>query len=162
MADVLLEFGADISLQANGGSTITTLMGIHGGDKNFLGLIEKHGLTLSASGSQPSIPELGELISSCTGETNATVETLIPEDRDHPGAGSFIIDGAISDFQIGRLVDLFTLLPVDQTQKKKEGLTKQLRSPSAKMLDASALPSPSLSSKTTMVSEASWPGWICG
>ena len=48
--------------------------------------------------------------------------TLIPLEMEHPGAGSYTIDGVFSMDQVAWLLDLHSRIPVEITQKKKTGL----------------------------------------
>eukprot|EP00947_MAST-08B_sp_MAST-8B-sp1_P003337 g3337.t1 len=51
------------------------------------------------------------LAAASAGTTGATVHELIPSDADHPGAGSFYIDGAFSDKFMRHLDDLWHRVP---------------------------------------------------
>ena len=51
------------------------------------------------------------LAAASAGTTGATVHELIPSDADHPGAGSFYIDGAFSDEFMRHLDDLWHRVP---------------------------------------------------
>ena len=56
-----------------------------------------------------------------TATTKVSVTTLISESSDHPGAGSYTVDDAVSSYQVDCLLELFNCLPVDTSQKKKYG-----------------------------------------
>lgn len=58
-------------------------------------------------------------------EVNATLETLISQESEHPGAGSFIIDNSVSEGILQFLEDLFSILPIapdTKNVKKKSNL----------------------------------------
>lgn len=52
--------------------------------------------------------------------TNVSKETLIDWESNHPGAGSFVLDGVISESANASLINLFRALPIDESSRKKK------------------------------------------
>jgi hypothetical protein len=110
VVDLLLQFGANPSVLANGGSTALSVAKANNQDEivsilSFLGVEE----TLQESSLQDELE--------CP---NSRLEVLIPVDADHPGAGSFTIDDALAERHLDALVDLRMTLPLALSDKKKK------------------------------------------
>jgi Ankyrin repeats (many copies)/2OG-Fe(II) oxygenase superfamily len=115
---LLLGFGADPTLSANDGSTplqIAMACG-HRNVGELLCQVDQQEKTVP----QVSLPSFPPTVSGDPPPPEAS--TLIPLEMDHPGAGSYTIDGAFSADQVDWLLNLHRRLPVDVAQKKKAGL----------------------------------------
>ena len=122
IASLLLEFGANPRHAANDGTTpmeIAILLG----HENLRKLLEDFESCPNEMGDIPSkicpshLPSLSLPV--------GALATLIPIHTDHPGAGSYTIDGALSSDQIAWLLSLHGRIPVDRTQKQKAGLCSE-------------------------------------
>jgi hypothetical protein len=119
VATVLIEYGADVSIAADGGSSISSVAKA----KDSLDMVE-----LLESQSPQELPSYQDLPPQNFAEAmkqehdpNMILSTLIPTSSDHPGAGSFLIDKALSSSQVECLLDLCKSLPLGATKKKKAG-----------------------------------------
>eukprot|EP00980_Cylindrotheca_fusiformis_P013879 scaffold3598_cov115-Cylindrotheca_fusiformis.AAC.15 len=118
---LLLEHGANISIVANGGSSIATIAEA----KGDVGTMEVWQGSRSAEGLLPwqeqVLPSwLDSTAAKQKMETKMFSTTLIPTSSDHPGAGSFMIDNAFSSDQVDCMLGLCRSLPLDTSQKKKK------------------------------------------
>ncbi|KAG7349420.1 ankyrin domain containing protein [Nitzschia inconspicua] len=125
MIELLLEFGSDTTIVANGGSTVFTVAEATG-NTDILNLLCDHAkennqaikvLEHSSKDVMIKTVELGK-----RSNDSSRLTILIPEETNHPGAGSFMIDDAVS-FELNQeLLKLFESLPVDQNQKQKKNV----------------------------------------
>lgn len=116
VVETLLHFGADPSVVANGGSTALAVAKANGN-------VDIASVIASVCGE--------EIVQDSTLQTvmdwpDSTVDVLIPVNADHPGAGSFIIDGALADEHLDELVRLRVSLPLAMTDKKKKKKSMEL------------------------------------
>eukprot|EP00536_Pseudo-nitzschia_multiseries_P009215 jgi/Psemu1/200153/e_gw1.252.20.1 len=147
LVKLLLEFGADANLPANGGSTIRSLCS--GNPRPCQRRVRE--LTDSRNASWSSETTVTSILTTNSDETSNAdssptqcwlrmqnneptpsilddtlvrndlcYRTLIPASSDHPGAGSCVIDEAISPGAVDALLELFRSLPVDRNQKPKK------------------------------------------
>ena len=124
LVDLLLQYGADWDVSANGGSNISSLLGTsrcHAA--RFEELLERHDcLNFRKRGpcDMPSpIQALARQPKDSETVMSPLIKTLISETEDHPGAGSFLVEHAVSGAQVECLLKLYQTLPVDLTQKQK-------------------------------------------
>ena len=129
IVELLLAYGAHPSVCANGGSDAFAVAQSSGHDA-VIDLLrawfeqsnEKDEQTAKVSAETAMMTRLDKVFARET--TAASVEsqpqpigpvatTLIPTDADHPGAGSYYIDNALSDEQANTLVALWQNLPID-------------------------------------------------
>ena len=104
---ILLENGADPNLTANGDSTAADAAATNS-FHNVVKMLELYGGKRSICMRDPlSLP--CERLSVCE---------LIPRSREHPGAGSYTIDGILGDESIRRLVQLWDSLPIAEGRIK--------------------------------------------
>lgn len=120
VATVLIEYGADMSIAANGGSSIST---VAAKAKDCLDIVE----LLESQRPPQELPSYQDLPLQKFAEAmkqehdpDMILSTLIPTSSDHPGAGSFVIDKALSSSQVECLLDLCKSLPLATTKKKKK------------------------------------------
>ena len=100
----LLDYGADIAIAANGGSTCYSVA------KKFsridiLHLLERYAGAYNTTTAKIDIPPMPD-------QTKYKVSLLIDPETDHPGAGSCIIDNALSEKQLQYMENLYHLLPI--------------------------------------------------
>lgn len=127
---LLLDFGADYNILANGGLSCFHVAQENGYDE-IVSLLRQAGATLSCSESEfkekknaissLSIP-LRDRFDKTLGITSSTPQTTILIDKEslHPGAGSCYIDNALSDCHIQNLIDLWSALPVEKGRIKSK------------------------------------------
>ena len=145
IARLLMQYGANPSVAANGGSTALNLLHFHrhhqNGNSNdncekLILMIQNYDTEKNDGdivlGSQENIPLKDLSFESTVGIANSLplLQILIPPpmsplSNHHPGAGSYIIDNAISSSQVQILLDLHSNLPIDVTQKKKNLLCSE-------------------------------------
>jgi hypothetical protein len=116
VVEALLLFGADPSVVANGGSTALAVAKANG-NVDIASVI--------ASGWAEEIIQHSSLQTIMEWPDSA-IEVLISVNADHPGAGSFIIDGALADLHLDELVRLRMSLPLALTDKKKKKKSMEL------------------------------------
>eukprot|EP00956_Cyclotella_meneghiniana_P034149 scaffold101910_cov84-Cyclotella_meneghiniana.AAC.1 len=107
----LLEYGADVSIAANGGGTCWSIAA-RWGRENVLNILKVHtnqcsGFTTNDLMSEQHITRQSH--SSSTPIPNVTI--LIDPAQDHPGAGSCIVDNALSEHDLEQLTQLSSSLP---------------------------------------------------
>ena len=117
LVELLLFFGADPSIESNGGVSAKSASESNG-HTDVVDLLRKHPGSSVSSGRVR--------FQEATRETNRIagpkVETLIGLEVDHPGAGSYLIDGGLSEECIDAMIDLWRGLPVVHCDgKKKKG-----------------------------------------
>jgi hypothetical protein len=113
---LLLYYGADQSLKANGGSTVESVCKRNG-----------HGAILEILETQNPMAEADEgdyahpLAHVNHDETFSppTLTTVIETSMDHPGAGSYIVDDTISSVAVDKILELWKSLPPSDSHKKK-------------------------------------------
>jgi hypothetical protein len=112
----LLYFGADVSINANGGSSCQDVARIFG-RVDVMGLLMQY--------TDPSTPIFEALLSALPGRggenDNFDVTTLIDSDSDHPGAGACIVDGSLTEDQLCFLDLLQQSLPVIEACEEELG-----------------------------------------
>jgi hypothetical protein len=119
---ILLQFGASVSLAAYGGST-TEMIARDSRCTRIHSLLEKYrnkddGTIERKQSTFVLFPELNtEWVHQ---PWNPSTNILIPQNANHPGAGSFTIDEALHDVQIQALLHLQKTLPVALSDKKKK------------------------------------------
>jgi hypothetical protein len=112
----LLQCGCDPTIIANGGSTVFSLAESSPLMRQLLSPFDK-AKTQQSLHLKP-LPETNE-----GAFRPGTLTMLISETFDHPGAGSFIIDDAVSIESVLALLKLFASLPVEENQKPKKSTT---------------------------------------
>jgi ankyrin repeat protein len=112
----LLYFGADVSINANGGSSCHDVARIFG-RVDVMELLMQY--------TDPSIPPFETLLLPLpgrgVGNDNFEVTTLIDSYTDHPGAGACIVDGALTEDQLCFLDLLQQSLPVIEACEEELG-----------------------------------------
>jgi len=110
---LLLDFGADPSVPANGGSIIYSVYSTvcHQDDMAVLELTG--GCRDRTTGDDTPFMETSI-------QKELTYTELIPTSSNHPGAGSCFIDNALSSDNVEALLKLFHSLPIEMNQKKKK------------------------------------------
>ena len=119
LVQLLLHWGADPWVQANGELSLDGVCRAHG-HLECLDIILQY---RQDYWSKPTLPQscqapvnVTQFLASAPAETTLTV--LIEEHMNHPGAGSYLISGALDDVQF--LVDLHQRLFVDRSSAKTE------------------------------------------
>jgi len=117
LVELLLFFGADPTIESNG-SVSAMSTSESNGHTNVAELLRKH--------PDCSVSSRRAVFKVAFCETNRMtgpkVETLIGLEVDHPGAGSYLIDGGLSEEYIDAIIDLWQGLPVvDSDERKKKG-----------------------------------------
>ncbi|KAL7527796.1 hypothetical protein ACHAXR_002137 [Thalassiosira sp. AJA248-18] len=104
---LLLEYGANSWIAANGGSTCYSVAKKHG-RKDVLSILDRYALTPGGSTSSSVILENRSLAP----PKKYQVSVLIDPAIDHPGAGACVVDNALSEDQLHQLEQLYQTLPV--------------------------------------------------
>ena len=104
---VLLDHGADSSIPANGGSTCYSVAARFK-RADILSLLD-----LYRTPSREKEESEGQPHPSRSHPRGQTVSTLLDPSIDHPGAGAMIIDGAICESHLARLVQIHNSLPLN-------------------------------------------------
>ena len=108
---LLLKFGADPSIPANGGSIISSVYSTVCHQDDMAVLVLMGGCRDGTTGDDTPFMEESKKL---------TYTELIPTSSNHPGAGSCFIDDTLSFDNIEALLRLFHSLPIDMNQKKKK------------------------------------------
>lgn len=103
----LLEYGADVGIAANGGGTCWSVA-TRWGRENVLKILKAHHYTRNALISERQITRP----SHSSSKLIPSVKILIDPAQDHPGAGSCIVDNAISEHDLQQLRQLSSSLPL--------------------------------------------------
>lgn len=104
---ILLANGSDPQSIANGGSSPIDAATANGFD-GVVDLLRQFGGSRSSRRSAPlSLPD-----------TPLQFKEIVPRSLEHPGAGSYLIDGILNEESTKSLVDLRALLPVAEGKKK--------------------------------------------
>lgn len=122
VAKLLIEYGADMFVVSNGGSSILAIAKAKGSVDILEYVVERNSSTQPLLSNQEIVPpNVASLANASNREHDPKMilSTLIPTTSDHPGAGSFIIEDAFSSYQVDCLLDLCRCLPLDKSQKKK-------------------------------------------
>jgi hypothetical protein len=122
VAELLLDFGANPSVLANGSSTLSSISAFHQ-HSALLELLEKYNRN-----DKTDCKNAHNLLTHNLRREhakNTCLTTLISESTDHPGAGSYIVDEAISSDQVDCLLELFDSLPVETAKKKQSELCSE-------------------------------------
>ncbi len=117
MTHLLLSYGADPKLVPNDGISpfeISSRLG----HMRIRDLLQESVELIDGSSPSDDFSTLSQPIST-------VLSTLIAQSSDHPGAGSYTIDDALSIDQVEWLVHLHRRLPIDTAQKKKMGLCSE-------------------------------------
>ena len=109
----LLEYGADISIAANGGSTCRSVAEYHGRN-DIAQLLERYGDTLG------TIKNHASLSSTLTSPNTYEVSFLIEPTTDHPGRGALVVDSALTEHQLQQLEALLDTLPISKCVETNE------------------------------------------
>lgn len=128
----LLEFGAELNIYANGGSSCCSIA-------RGLGRIDVMELLLEYH-DQP-MPIDDESPAPHRNKDDFKVTTLIDENLDHPGAGACIVDNALSDEQLCFLDSLQQSLPVIEACDEDVGKQSELMDSRSKSDKSSYRPS---------------------
>jgi len=115
LVSLLLEYGSDLNVKSNGGLSVLGVSRVCG-QSRVSDLLLAHGTGDHISLEGGSTCEMAWVDIE---PDNVAVKVLIDLDVDHPGAGSYLLDGLLSDCQIDYLVDLWRRLPIAQPQKAK-------------------------------------------
>lgn len=121
---LLLDFGADVNVVANGGCLIGTVCKIH----NHIDLlrlfdnVENMKSEADHDGQHFPVQTLRNVMKLANFASEMKLSTLIPTSSNHPGAGSYTLDNVLSSSQVDCLLELCNHLPLDDTQKKKSAL----------------------------------------
>jgi hypothetical protein len=110
---LLLDYGSDPHQNANGGLTVLGAANANS-HSEIIDLLYPFADTTVAE-------SLGPLF--CTERPLShliTITTLIDPAVDHPGAGSYLIDNAVSSETLDALLELWKDLPIEQNTKKKK------------------------------------------
>lgn len=119
---LLLHFGANPFIMANGGISAEDSAESEGYGE-IVQLLREHSLEESPSNGNSS-RHLKNIIEKNDEAPSPTLEVVIDEDSDHPGAGSYLIDDGFSSSSIDTLIQLWQSLPVVQfDRRKKKGST---------------------------------------
>ena len=117
---LLLDYGADPSIMANGNSTVAEVYSSvrHQDDLAVLEVLGKHS---TCATEKIKFTDDGKFDHDATSAQYPPSYTeLIPKSSGHPGAGACFIENAISSKNINDLLELFRGLPIDTNQKKKK------------------------------------------
>jgi hypothetical protein len=121
LVELLLQSGSDPTVVANGGSTVFSVAANSPWIRQHLSTYRDDRIPLLSGKSWAK--ELKTLPATDEVAFRRGIQTmLIPESFDHPGAGSFFIDDAVSLKSIQALLKLFASLPVDENQKVKKNI----------------------------------------
>ena len=104
----LLEYGADFSIPANGGSTCFSVATKYH-RKDVLHVLERYGVNTTITSSTTLT---NQLLAPPINNNNYEISVLIDPTVHHPGAGALIVDNALSEIQLQQLDTLFQSLPV--------------------------------------------------
>ncbi|KAL3919237.1 MAG: hypothetical protein SGILL_003853, partial [Bacillariaceae sp.] len=118
LVEMLLDYGADATIVAHGGSTVQSVLRAHG-YSNILDLMSRY--IPDAKQAQSTIESTSQEFRKLPMNVNSelSLTRLIPETHDHPGAGSFLVDDTLNTEAAEILLSLFHSLPVEQNQKEK-------------------------------------------
>jgi hypothetical protein len=125
LVKLLLDHGADASIPANGGSTISSIYPIacRRNEMKVLELVNENNISSSKTANliqDDGRTDASTLLIQMSIQNELTCTALIPPTFNHPGAGSCFIDDALSPDTIEILLELFHSLPVDANQKIKK------------------------------------------
>ena len=122
LAKMLLDHGADPFIPANGGSTLFSICSIHKNMKvlEFIDQYHSSSAMVEADSGTLMTRYLKKIKKVLSTSFMPKYTTLISEFLDHPGAGSYLINEAISSSTVDILLKLFHSLPVDTNQKQKK------------------------------------------
>lgn len=109
---MLIDFGADLFAVANGGSSIYDIAKLEN-HSEIMGLFESK----EEDDKRITLKKVMQEVN----DSSPVLKTLIPLSSNHPGAGSYTLDAALSTAQVESLLELCNRLPLDITQKKKSG-----------------------------------------
>ena len=113
---LLLQYGCDRYIVANGGISPYSVAKLHG----YATILEIFEQDESMEDVDETSMKLFYKSSTMVQQLpSPSVTTLIDLSLDHPGAGSFIVDDFLEDFFTDALFDLWNVLPVELVSKKK-------------------------------------------
>jgi hypothetical protein len=127
MVQLFLEYGADPSVYVNGGSTVSSVCKANG-HEDVLSVLHEYGQWEEADDAPVQSEHPLSTVSIREDEIPLHVETLIEEDLDHPGAGSYVIDDILPPDSVYRFLELWRSLPTDTSHQKKKGVPCSVRS----------------------------------
>lgn len=113
---LLLDYGADVSIMANGGSNA-----IDAASWNRHHEIASMLLGLSFPFGERDTGLTCLKSSTAVNLSRPVAKMLIDPEKEHPGAGSCIIDDTLSASEIGRLIRMWQVIPADVSDKKSMG-----------------------------------------
>lgn len=108
---LLLFYGADATILANGGSHPLAVAKTNG----HLEMVEVLS-GVDELNSQDDYIEHRSVVEL----PSSTLDVLIPDNVDHPGAGSYVIDHSLAEESLDTLISLRKTLPIALTDKKKQ------------------------------------------
>ena len=122
---LLLHYGADMNILANGGMSCMNVAA-ENSHHEIVNILENHSLSLSSYLSEavkeqsisPSIRLRDRFSSPSSSLKNPQTILLIDKSSKHPGAGAYYIDNALSDCNIQDLFELWSTLPIELGRKK--------------------------------------------
>ena len=103
---LLLDYGANITITANGGSSCYSIAKRHSRN-DVLDLLERY----HVSDISANIVQMNKAII-VNNSHNYQVSVLIDSSKDHPGAGSYIVDNALTEEELCYLDSLWESLPI--------------------------------------------------
>jgi hypothetical protein len=127
MVQLFLDYGADPSVCVNGGSTVSSVCKTNGHD-DVLRVLHEHGRWEEYDDDSVQREHPLSTVSIREDAIPLHAETLIEEDLDHPGAGSYVIDEILSTDIVDRFLELWITLPTDTSHQKKKGVPCSQRS----------------------------------
>lgn len=117
LVQLLLDFGSDPTIQSNGGIAAHSVAAVHGYDTILQLLNQSH--------YAPHCDYMVSLLDhdfQYTQENRCNVTVLVDPSESHdPAAGSFMVDQALSEQVIEKLIELWHNLPLEEAVKKKKG-----------------------------------------
>jgi hypothetical protein len=117
LVQLLLYYGADQSVKANGGSTVESVCKRkrHGA---ILEILEKQ-KQMAEADEGDYIHPLARVTHDETFSPAPILTTVIEKSMDHPGAGSYMVDDTISSHAVDKILELWKSLPPSDSHKKK-------------------------------------------
>jgi len=121
LVQLLLHYGSDPSIAANGGMTCIVVAKAY---KRFdiVDILLKAGVKGNAPGVGPMLTNILSSSSDTVCPSPPRIRTLIDWSSQHEGAGSFVLDDLLESSTIDTLIELWKVLPVAENAKKKNVL----------------------------------------
>jgi hypothetical protein len=120
----LLDYGANMDIAANGGSTCYSIAK-KCRRMEVLQLLEKNATIIPDSTTVPTKSHANVEPPKYLVNRICQVSILIDPTEDHPGAGACIVDNALSDEELQRLEDLWKSLPVASDASSEEDMNEK-------------------------------------